>query len=971
MPTSCRVICVLYVIGLFATTLGADELKLEATPFYIRHEDQLARAILVDVSEDALGDGATIHVRGDDHASELDSGDLSRWMHRLVVPVPDCATPTKFTIALEPSGLKGTVTLKPERRWEIYIVPHTHLDIGFTDVPEVVWTQQAENLKGVIALCEQTADRDDASRFRWTIEGTALFENFKKRHPDQVERLVKLIRDGRVELTGGWANLLTELCGSEALARSMNLAGRIAEKHDLRIDTAMLNDVPGYTWAMPMLWSQMGMTFANLRANSIRGGFLWYREGAVPRPFRWEAPDGSSVIVWYTDSYREANFLRRAYPEGGAADVDAETQTVLHDYLRNHLQRAKANGYERDVLQLRMGGDNYDAAASVCDWVDYWNARWAYPKLRLATSREFYHALLRDGRPIPTYRGDIPDWWADGAASSAEPTGITRVVQDEYKGLALAFDLLDTPDLRLPQGVRIEHLYRNVLLYCEHTWGAAWRWYKEDPSQVERQWAAKRGYADWIADMQEVMRDAFTIKVQLADRHADGRDAREYISVFNPTTWERTDVVHLPATVKDGPNHLIGPNGERAALQDGTTFIARDVPPVGWAHYEIVEGEIPQAEKRESRYTVKLDAETGYVKDVLHRASGRSLVDPEARFTFNAYLMQRGGPRENVSPVRLTEKRMPSWEQVTPAEPTTEIEHHVGSVYEEWIVTTTGDALRSLKQHIRVYADLDVIDIENKLDKIADETVEQIYFGFPFAMENPRVRMEIPWVSMAPGEEQLKYSATDFYSIEHWVDLNDANGGVLWATREAPLVVLGDLWPECWREELDMPNGHIFSHIMTNTWFTNYRWQQGGKMTFRYRIMAYDGAMDPVRAERFGDGFAQPLLAVQRVRKSDAPLPEPISYAAIAPEHVKVETLKQADDERGVILRVQEVGVGDATARISLKMAARQAFECDPAERALRELAVECDEDRSVIEVGLRKHGMTTLRVNPEADGMQ
>ena len=63
---------------------------------------------------------------------------------------------------------------------EIYLVHHTHMDIGYTDMPSEVMDQHLGHMDAVLDLCD--AHRDAEVPFRWTCESAALVQDF---HPDQ------------------------------------------------------------------------------------------------------------------------------------------------------------------------------------------------------------------------------------------------------------------------------------------------------------------------------------------------------------------------------------------------------------------------------------------------------------------------------------------------------------------------------------------------------------------------------------------------------------------------------------------------------------------------------------------------------------------------------------------------------------------------------------------------------------------
>ena len=54
----------------------------------------------------------------------------------------------------------------------LYVVNHSHTDIGFTDHQDVCLRQHRDYVDDALALIEATADRPEDSRYRWTVEVT-------------------------------------------------------------------------------------------------------------------------------------------------------------------------------------------------------------------------------------------------------------------------------------------------------------------------------------------------------------------------------------------------------------------------------------------------------------------------------------------------------------------------------------------------------------------------------------------------------------------------------------------------------------------------------------------------------------------------------------------------------------------------------------------------------------------------------
>ena len=79
----------------------------------------------------------------------------------------DSATTMAITITAGDQKLATNVTVPPQRKWTIYIYPHSHLDIGYTGLPEDVLKLQTRNIDVGIDIAEKTQHYPEGSRFVW------------------------------------------------------------------------------------------------------------------------------------------------------------------------------------------------------------------------------------------------------------------------------------------------------------------------------------------------------------------------------------------------------------------------------------------------------------------------------------------------------------------------------------------------------------------------------------------------------------------------------------------------------------------------------------------------------------------------------------------------------------------------------------------------------------------------------------
>ena len=801
-----------------------------------------------------------------------------------LVPIPAVESPTELSITAGEAG-SITHTVKPQKRWTAYLTSHTHFDLGFTDVQTRVWNLQMRYLEEAMNVCEETGDWPEESRYRWTIECSSLLEKFAERHADKMPRLLKLIQEGQVDVTGEYIGLLTELCGGEELCRSFYPLAKFRDKYGITATTAMHNDIPGITWQMPQLFQGAGIRYLALRANPVRAKFLWERPDAPTRPFLWEGPDGSSIMVWYTDSYREANFFRGDCSPKALEEFFRGQDGHPYDQFLGIIARQEAKGTPVDAIQMRMGGDNMGPTINPCLWARAWNERWAYPRILVGTNRMFFEHIERFRPQLEKHRGDITDWWADGAGSSARETGMNRV---SHERTAVA----ETLGALVDKGVLGDtwDVYREMLLYDEHTFGSSGSIRTRDPANAAEQWKIKSGFtynADRMSrKLMEKARDSLAEAVR--------SDKVTRLVVWNPSSWPRSGIVE----VKLPEYRAVYDPDSRRPLQaqrvgDRWALRVENIPPLGWKAFEIWPGEFP--------------TET-------------ALRKPASPSINVSYIYDAGGKREKILPYY----GFPTYEKNRSK---TEIEYSKSLSVRGGLLAQSSGRLenppgsKSLQLTATSYAGSNRLDIAVDIDKVATEDMEGVYLEFPFDLDKPTARVGIPFAWMDAAKDRLPCTCADFFSIDRAVDINDGRRGVMFAAVEAPLVEFGKITTDAWSENLAVEKGNIYSYVMNNYWFTNYKFSQGGPHTFRYAIKPYKGAFDAIAASRFGEEAARPLEARIVWPGGAGRWAKVKSWSAmrIQPDNVIVAAVKPAEDGRGIIIRLAESAGRDAEVCLSAK----------------------------------------------------
>ncbi|MEJ2701003.1 MAG: hypothetical protein P8Z79_01030, partial [Sedimentisphaerales bacterium] len=784
------------------------------------------------------------------------------------------------------------VTLKPVRKLTVYITPHSHTDIGYTEIQTAIEKKQVQNLLDGIAAAKRTASYPEGARFVWNVEVLWAADLYLNRLDEQ-QRVMFLdaVKKGQVVLNGMYLNELTGLCRPEELMRLFRYATELAQQTGVPIDAAMISDVPGYTWGTVTAMTQAGIRYFSVAPN------YFDRIGTILRewenkPFYWQGPDArSKVLVWipfwgYAMSHRYGKMSAQ----------------LVEDFSDGLAKR----GYPFDVAYVRWAGhgDNAVPDPAICEFVRDWNAKYVWPHFIISGVSEAFHAFeQRYGDRLPVVRGDWTPYWEDGAGSSAFETAMNRASSDRL-AQAEAFFAISRPS-DYPTAA-FEEAWKKVLLYSEHTWGAWCSVSEPERKETLEQWEIKRGYAV-SADKQSRELLGASLGVERAGAEA----SPGAIDVINTLSWPRTELVTVSKGLSAGGDRVTDEAGRAVPSQRLSSgelaFLATDVPPYAARRYTVVSG-APYVESRAVAQGATLDGgvihlrvdeKTGGIVELTAEGLDGNFADTSDGQALNDYLyligddlkdLQRNGPVT----VRTGE---------------------TGPLVASLIVESAAPGCRKLVRELRIVAGLDYVELINTVDKArlqaksyhAKEGKESVNFGFPFAVPNGDVFLDVPLGMIRPEVDQMPSACKNWFTVGRWADVSNGNRGVTWVTLDAPLLQVGGLTarllnsqtnPDVWRRHVE-PTQKIYSWAMNNHWGTNYRAYQEGPTVFRF-VLRPHRRRDPAEATRFAVGFSQPLLATRAERAT--PLDK--SLLAVEPDDVVAITLKPSDDRRALIVRL-------------------------------------------------------------------
>src|SRR3990172_2243831 len=124
-----------------------------------------------------------------------------------------------------PEGYEGVESMPAgselSRQWQVFLVHHTHTDIGYTEPQQSITRKHAEYIAQALDYCAASDHLPPGERFVWTCEVSWTVKVFLERYPERAEEFFRRVREGRIEVTGLFVQL-TDLFGEDLLRRALD-----------------------------------------------------------------------------------------------------------------------------------------------------------------------------------------------------------------------------------------------------------------------------------------------------------------------------------------------------------------------------------------------------------------------------------------------------------------------------------------------------------------------------------------------------------------------------------------------------------------------------------------------------------------------------------------------------------------------------------------------------------------------------
>ncbi|MGE5423943.1 MAG: glycoside hydrolase family 38 C-terminal domain-containing protein, partial [Syntrophothermus sp.] len=817
------------------------------------------------------------------------------------------------------------IDLKPVRHWTIYLVQHTHTDIGYTRPQTEILPEHLRYIDYALDYCDQTDSLPADARFRWTCETSWAVNEYLKTRPDsQLKRLLKRVKEGRIELTGLYLNS-SDLSDEATIAASLQPV-KFFRNLGFPVRAAMQDDINGVPWCLADYLGDAGIGLLNMGQNVDRARKPFER----PTTFLWESPSGKRIMVNRAEHYMLGNTL------GLLSGVES-----LEKNLFSHLRDIAGKGYPFDEYAIQFSGyftDNSPPSTTACKVVDDWNRQYIWPALKLATISEFPDTIKKKHfGELPVVCGAWPDWWIDGFGSAPVTTAYTRRAHEDYlvNNALLSFSRLweDEPTEHMKN--LQQQVEQDLAFYDEHTFGAAESITDPLCENSVVQLGEKLSYTWEAVKKSAVLREEV---MGLLQSHLPVAPDAPTITVFNTMNFTRSGCTALYADnqilPRDRQFYLEDPDGNIVNVQvnkerpEGNYWMigVHDILPAGYTSYKVRISKEPVIPKPEQRfhgilennwYRLEMDTLSGKILSIRDKILKRELIDVNDTNAFGGIIHETlGKNREQVSNGRLEEYSREVWKNI-------KISTYVnGPLWQS--IQLTGQVAGSITEEgirceIRVYVNEKKIEFRYSMKMMGITDPEGYYVSFPFAMKNKnQVFYDVAGGVVEAGKDQIPGSATDWQGIQNFVMLRDDSCSITLVSPEIPVVQLGGLNLGKFRSVPEKPAPVVFSWVYNNYWTTNFLASQPGELVWSYDLTS--GFYEEKERSRAGSlenascfAWSQRVPMVARILPATGKAINGQRAARLTmmkplPGNVLVVDISPAEGKSGIVYHLRETG---------------------------------------------------------------
>lgn len=428
----------------------------------------------------------------------------------------------------------------------LYLMGQSHLDVAW------LWPIAETKRKIARTMSNQLALMDEYPEYTYTQSQPYLFQVVKTLYPELYARIQQAVKEGRIVPEGSmWVEPDTNLPSGESLIRQA-LHGKRFFKDEFGVDNEILwlPDVFGYSGNLPQIMKGCGIKYFG----SVKL-FGTYDNIADPFPhntFLWEGIDGSQILTHllnYGDYY----------------PIRINPSFLIHQWS----DRVQLEGISTRLTQFGHGDGGGGSNRDDLEFMRRLGNLEGVPKTKHGSPIEFFEDQIEKGIPDAKYVGELYYPAHRGTyTTQAIIKKLNRKAEIGFREAELWGAAAELMVNRNYPREDLDRLWKILLLHQFHDIlpGSSIHRVHEE-AQLELMALNKKVY-DMATDTRNALTD----------------DDASRVTVFNSLSWQRKELVALPA----GVHGIVDGNGAVIPVQlhGGVRYAEVEAPSMGWSTYK-------------------------------------------------------------------------------------------------------------------------------------------------------------------------------------------------------------------------------------------------------------------------------------------------------------------------------------------------------------------------------------------------
>ena len=767
-------------------------------------------------------------------------------------------------------------------------IGHTHIDVAWW------WTVAQTREKVCRSFATVLKLMEEYPNYKFMSSQPQLYYFLKQRYPELYEQIKARVAEGRWEPEGGmWVEADCNLTSGESLVRQF-LYGKRFFKEEFGVDNRILwlPDVFGYSGALPQIMKKCGIDYF------MTTKLAWNQFNKMPYDtFKWRGIDGTEILTHLVTTLGVGQDEK---------DFFTTYNGLLHpDALIGGWHRYQQKNINNDILVSYGYGDG--GGGPTREMLEIANRMEkgvkGIPMVRQEGALTYFRELeerVKDNPRLETWEGEFYFEYHRGTYTS-----IARNKKGNRKSELLMMDLellgvmaKDYPaemDTRLWRDTILLNQFHDIL---------------PGSSIAEVYEVTKKEYEALAAEAKAFI-DAHTKSLAGS---GDG------VTVFNTLGFERDDLVNLGDVDATALKDCCGNVYPIQKTADGALAYLRNLPSKGYKTLARAEAEAASPFIRTDDrhletpfYTIALD-EKGHFTSIFDKENDREVLKPGQvgnllrmyedkpvyydNWDIDMYYTEKSWPVEDLQSMK--------WIEDGPVRTTLEL---------TWKCSRS-----TITQKIHFYADTRRIDFETVADW--KEHQHLLKAEFPVDIHADEATFEVQFGNVTRKvHTNTSWDKARFESCaQKWMDFSEGNYGVSLlndckyghSVREG---VIGLTLIKCGVEP--NPNADVEIH------------------SFTYSLMPHAGTWKTAGTVAEAYKLNQPAYTVAAGTPGTA-----FSLASVNRENVILETVKQAENGDGTILRLYECQNARTKTTVTLPEGTTKAYVTNLLEEVEQELPV-------------------------------